>query len=69
VRHPMYTATIMAVGGYALYFGSWFSLPLWLGVAILYMIKAIKEERLLEQHYPGYAEYSKRTWRLIPFIY
>jgi len=69
VRHPMYTATIMAVGGYALYFGSWFSLPLWLGVAILYVIKAIKEERLLEQHYPGYAEYCKRTWKLVPFIY
>lgn len=69
VRHPMYTATIMAVGGYALYFGSLFSLPLWLGVVVLYVIKAVKEERLLEQHYPGYAEYRKHTWRLIPFIY
>jgi protein-S-isoprenylcysteine O-methyltransferase Ste14/rhodanese-related sulfurtransferase len=69
VRHPMYTATIMAVGGYALYFGSLFSLPLWLGVVILYVIKAIKEERLLEHHYPGYAEYRKHTWRLIPFVY
>ncbi len=69
LRHPMYTATIMAVGGYALFFGSLFSLPLWLGVMVLYVIKAIKEERLLEQHYPEYAEYSKRTWRLIPFVY
>ncbi|MBI4964220.1 MAG: hypothetical protein HY913_13155 [Desulfomonile tiedjei] len=69
VRHPMYTATIMAVGGYILYFGSLFALPLWLGVIILYVIKAVKEERLLGRHYPGYEQYSRRTWRFIPFVY
>jgi len=69
VRHPMYTATIMAVGGYVLYFGSLFAAPLWLGVMILYIVKAVKEECLLEQHYPDYAEYRKHTWRFVPFVY
>lgn len=69
VRHPMYTAVIMAVGGYALFFGSWVSLPLWLGVAIFYVIKSIKEERLLENKYPEYAEYRRHTWRFVPFIW
>ena len=66
VRHPMYTSVIMAVGGYALFFGSWLSLPLWLGVTIFYVIKAVKEERLLENKFPEYAAYRKRTWRLVP---
>lgn len=69
VRHPMYTSVIMAVGGYALFFGSWLSLPLWLGVTIFYVIKAVKEERLLENKFPEYAAYRKRTWRLVPFLY
>jgi len=69
IRHPMYTATIMAVSGYALYFGSWISLPLCLGVAIFYVIKTVKEERLLEQKYPQYAEYRKKTWRLAPYVW
>jgi protein-S-isoprenylcysteine O-methyltransferase Ste14/rhodanese-related sulfurtransferase len=69
VRHPMYTSVIMAIGGYALLFGSWISLPLWLGVAILYIIKSVKEERLLEQKFPEYADYRARTWRLVPFVW
>jgi protein-S-isoprenylcysteine O-methyltransferase Ste14/rhodanese-related sulfurtransferase len=69
VRHPMYTSVIMAVGGYALLFGSWLSLPLWLGVTVCYVIKAVKEERLLENKFPEYAEYRKRTWRLVPYLY
>jgi protein-S-isoprenylcysteine O-methyltransferase Ste14/rhodanese-related sulfurtransferase len=69
VRHPMYTAVIMSLGGYVLYFGSLWALPFWLGCGILYVVKAVKEERLLVDHYPGYEAYRRRSWRFIPYIY
>jgi len=69
VRHPMYTAVIMSLGGYALSFGSLWAVPFLLGCTILYIIKAVKEERLLAEHYPEYEDYRKRSWRLVPFIY
>jgi protein-S-isoprenylcysteine O-methyltransferase Ste14/rhodanese-related sulfurtransferase len=69
VRHPMYTAVITSLGGYALYFGSLWAFPFWLGCTILYIIKAVKEERLLAEHYPEYEEYRRSSWRFIPFIF
>jgi protein-S-isoprenylcysteine O-methyltransferase Ste14/rhodanese-related sulfurtransferase len=69
VRHPMYTAVIASLAGYALYFGSLWAVPFWLGCTILYIVKAIKEERLLAEHYPEYQDYRRRSWRFIPFIY
>ncbi len=60
----MYTAVIrhLAIGGYALCFGSVISLPFWLGCTIFYVIKAFKEEPILLAHYPDYQESKKRTW-------
>jgi protein-S-isoprenylcysteine O-methyltransferase Ste14 len=68
VRHPMYTAVIMTIGGYALAFGSMISLPMWIACTVFYIIKAIKEEPLLVAHYPDYEAYRKRTWMFIPYI-
>jgi protein-S-isoprenylcysteine O-methyltransferase Ste14/rhodanese-related sulfurtransferase len=69
IRHPMYIGTIMAVGGYVLAFGSLIAMPLWLGVTIFYLVKTVKEERLLTDKYPEYEEYCKHTWKFIPYIY
>ncbi|MBI5247935.1 MAG: hypothetical protein HY912_00440 [Desulfomonile tiedjei] len=68
VRHPMYTAVIAAIGGYALYFGSIISLPFWLACTAFYVIKAFKEEPLLLAHYRDYEEYRRRTWMFIPYV-
>jgi protein-S-isoprenylcysteine O-methyltransferase Ste14/rhodanese-related sulfurtransferase len=69
IRHPMYIAVIAAVGGYALAFSSLYSIPFWIGCAVFYCLKAVKEEQLLLAKYPEYAEYRYRTWRLIPYIW
>jgi len=69
VRHPMYTAVITSLGGYALAFGSLWAVPFWLGCTIFYIIKAVKEERLLAEHYAEYEDYRRRSWRFIPFIF
>ncbi len=69
IRHPMYIGVILAVGGYVLAFGSLFAIPLWLGVTVFYIVKAVKEERLLTDKFPEYEEYRKKTWKFIPYVY
>ncbi|MCA1962029.1 MAG: hypothetical protein LDL33_14690 [Desulfomonile sp.] len=69
VRHPMYTGVIVGLLGYVILFGSVVVLPAWIGVMILYAIKAVREERALADKYPEYEEYRMRTWRFLPYIY
>ena len=69
VRHPMYTGAILMMGGWVLFFGSLWGVPLWLAFSILYIVKSIKEERILADHFPEYGEYRKRTWKFLPYIY
>ncbi len=68
VRHPMYTGVVMGVLGYAIVWDAMRSLILVLGCAIFYVIKGVKEERLLREKYPDYDEYSRHTWRFIPYV-
>ncbi len=69
IRHPMYLAGFVLFGGWILLFSSLWSLPLWVGFSVLYIIKVAQEERLLAEHFPGYREYRQRTWRFLPYIY
>jgi len=69
VRHPMYVAAILIFAGYWLFFSSIISIPLWLAFSVLYVIKSIREERILADHYPQYEYYMRRTWRFVPYIW
>jgi len=69
VRHPMYTSAITIIGGWILFFGSLLSVPLWLAFSILYIVKSIKEERMLVDRFPEYEKYRKKTWGFLPYIY
>lgn len=71
VRHPGYLAELLAFAGIAVAFnhpltsGAAFLMPL---AAFLYRIGL--EERMLKEGFgEEYAEYARRTRRLIPFIY
>ena len=69
IRHPMYTAVIL--GSLALVLNHpgparWSVCGL---LALVMVLKMNHEERLLLRHFPGYAEYRSRTWRLVPWIY
>jgi len=68
IRHPMYTGVIIMFAGYVLFWGSFLSVPLWLAFSVLYVIKSIKEERILMDWFPDYGEYKKRTWRFMPLL-
>ncbi len=69
VRHPMYAGVILAALGWALFRTSLIALVLVLVLIIFFDRKAAKEEDWLAQQYPDYAEYRKRTRKLIPFLY
>ena len=70
VRHPSYTAGLLLYGGIGLALGNWKSLAvsiLPLALAYCYRI-AVEERALVETIGEPYADYMKRTRRLIPFV-
>jgi protein-S-isoprenylcysteine O-methyltransferase Ste14 len=69
IRHPLYTAVILAGLGWALAWGSW---PSALAAAVLMPFlhaKSLHEERLLRERYREYRDYEAHTKRFIPWIY
>jgi protein-S-isoprenylcysteine O-methyltransferase Ste14 len=69
VRHPMYGAVLLlAAGGCLAYAGTW-RWVVWLALAGVLHAKATIEERALTARHPSYADYSRRTKRIIPFVW
>jgi protein-S-isoprenylcysteine O-methyltransferase len=71
VRHPSYTGVLIAFAGFALSLGNWAAL-----LAILLPITAafihrmnVEEDALSRALGPQYADYMRRTKRLVPFVY
>jgi protein-S-isoprenylcysteine O-methyltransferase Ste14 len=69
IRHPMYSALLLA--GLALVLHDLSSIPvvLWLLLLIILLTKLHYEERLLKSHFANYKQYAKRTKKLVPFLY
>jgi len=71
VRHPSYTGVLLAFVGVALSLGNWAALLVMLlpiGAAFVHRMN-VEEEALSRALGPRYAEYMKRTKRLVPFVY
>jgi protein-S-isoprenylcysteine O-methyltransferase Ste14 len=69
VRHPIYVGVIVSALGWTLVTASLSALVLVGLLAVLLDLKARREERWLDEHYPGYADYRRRTRRFIPRLY
>ncbi len=69
LRHPLYLAVILAVGGIALCNGALANGIAWVLLVLLLDIKARYEEKLLEGDSGAYRAYMERSWRFIPLIY
>lgn len=69
VRHPIYSGLIFSAGGFALVVQGWLTIGFTLLLVALLDRKSRREEILLLQQIPGYAEYRRRVKRLIPFVY
>jgi protein-S-isoprenylcysteine O-methyltransferase len=71
VRHPSYTGVLLAFVGLALSLRNWAALLVILvpiGAAFIHRMK-VEEDALSRALGSRYAEYMKRTKRLVPFVY
>ena len=69
IRHPLYTAVILAGFGCSLAWLSWPALLAAVTRIPFFHAKSCREEGFLRQKFPGYREYETRTRRFIPWIY
>jgi len=68
IRHPMYSALLLAGAGGAWASGSTLGWALWLALAAVLCAKARLEERWMVQAHPGYDAYRARTRRFVPWM-
>lgn len=70
VRHPIYTGYFLATLGTALTISTIASYLATLMILIGFLIRMQKEEILMTKHFPSqYPEYTKRSKKIIPFIW
>jgi protein-S-isoprenylcysteine O-methyltransferase Ste14 len=69
IRHPMYLSLLLTTLPLIINSFSFLRLFLWLGLLINLVLKLNYEEGLLIDSLDGYAEYTEKSFRLIPFIY
>jgi len=69
IRHPLYTAVILAGFGWALIWLSWPAAVVAAALIPFFHAKSCREEGMLRQKFPGYREYETRTSRFIPAVY
>jgi len=71
VRHPSYSGALLAFAGFGICLGNWISLLVLIvpiSWAFLRRIE-IEESVLMQALGDTYAAYSRRTRRLVPFVY
>lgn len=70
LRHPIYTGSLLALGGFFLVFRSQLIVPVLPFYLVGTLWRIADEERLMTEAFGHeYEQYQTRTWRLIPFIY
>lgn len=69
IRHPMYTAVLLATAAWAAHRLDVLSVAMWLVLLIDLLVKLHYEEHMLRATFPEYAAYMRRTKRLVPFVY
>jgi protein-S-isoprenylcysteine O-methyltransferase Ste14 len=69
VRHPIYGGLIIGTLGWSLLVSNLLGIPMSLVLFIFFDAKSRREEKWLQERYPGYRDYAKRVKKLIPYIY
>ena len=70
IRHPRYLGAIMLSLGLPLLFRSWIVLTLFIPFLIVMLLRIRDEEAVLSEEFGhDWEQYSKHSWRLIPFVY
>lgn len=69
IRHPMYTAILLTCFPIVVDRFAILDILVFCVLLVNQVIKLNYEERLLRAKFQDYEDYSKSTWRLIPFVY
>ena len=70
LRHPRYLGILLAMSGISLVFRSWYSLIAVALLAVVLIWRIYDEESLMNRHFGSeWENYSRKSWRLIPFLY
>ncbi len=69
IRHPMYSALLLATLPIVLNNFSVYNITLWIILFVDLLLKLNYEESLLEKRFIEYEFYKKQSKRLIPFIF
>lgn len=69
IRHPMYSAALLFIWAGVASHLSASTLAIGIAITALCVVRVIVEERLLRATYPEYADYSRSTRALIPFVF
>lgn len=69
IRHPMYTAVILAFGALVGNHFTWPRVLVWVALVTVHVLKLGYEERILSARFPEYADYRRHTKRLAPFLW
>jgi protein-S-isoprenylcysteine O-methyltransferase Ste14 len=69
VRHPLYTAEILATLSFAMASPTLSVVALLVPFIATQLLRARYEEALLMRVFPAYRSYASRTWRLVPFVW
>jgi protein-S-isoprenylcysteine O-methyltransferase Ste14 len=69
IRHPIYAS--MWLLGWAGILANWSLWPAVCGAALVGtgLVRIFCEEKLVGERYPEYAEYTRRTWRMVPYVF
>jgi len=69
IRHPLYTANLCFLWGWALVWASGPALLAALAAVPFYHAKARREEAWLRQRFPEYEDYERRVKRFVPGLW
>ena len=70
VRHPMYVGLILGAIAMPLLLGSWWALITGILTVVAAVWRTGREDAVLQEELPGYAEYAQRTrYRLLPGVW
>jgi protein-S-isoprenylcysteine O-methyltransferase Ste14 len=69
IRHPLYAGEIVSSLGLAIAAHSLAAIAAWLGICVLQVYRAVREEQLLLAVLPAYGAYRIRTAALLPGIF
>jgi protein-S-isoprenylcysteine O-methyltransferase Ste14 len=70
VRHPMYVGLILGAICMPLLLGSWWALIPGIMMVLAAIWRTSREDRVLQEELPGYAEYAQQTlYRLLPGVW